>query len=67
MGDDAQDSEWPQSDAVAASSRQHHSSGDWAIDTINPDGWNNTLDYLKVTSADFVQSRLPPTPPCGPR
>ena len=25
-----------------------------AIDTANPDGWGNILEYLKLTSADFV-------------
>ena len=54
MAADPQDQAWPQSDAVAVAPMQHRRLGKWAIDTINPDGWANTLEYLKLTSADFV-------------
>ena len=54
MDEDAQDVEWPHTDAVAVRSQQHRTDGNWAIDTANPDGWGNILEYLKLSSADFV-------------
>jgi hypothetical protein len=53
MNEDARDVEWPQQDAVPVRSQRHRTNGDWAIDTGNPDGWGNTLEYLKTTSADL--------------
>ena len=54
MNEDAQDAVWPHTDAVAMKSQQHRTDGNWAIDAANPDGWGNILEYLKLTSADFV-------------
>ena len=54
MHEDAHDEEWPHTDAVAVRSQQHRTDGNWAIDTVNRDGWGNTLEYLKLSSADFV-------------
>lgn len=54
MEEEPHDTEWPQHDVVAVWSQQHRTDGNWAIDTVNPDGWSNILDFLKTTSADFV-------------
>ena len=54
MNEDAHDEEWPHTDEVAVRSQQHRTDGNWAIDTANPDGWGNILEYLKLSSADFV-------------
>ena len=43
-----------QHDAVSVRCKRHIKLGHWAVDTINPDGWANTLEFLKLTSADFV-------------
>ena len=54
MHEDPHDEEWPHTDAVAVRSQQHRTDGNWAIGTANPDGWGNILEYLKLSSADFV-------------
>jgi hypothetical protein len=54
MEEDRNHADWPQHDAVSVKSQHHHADGHWAIDTVNPDGWTNILDYLKTTTADFV-------------
>jgi len=63
MEEDPHDMEWPYHDAVATKSGLHLTQGDWAIDTINPDGWRKFFDYLILTTADFVvgQERKVPT------
>ena len=54
MTTDPQDVEWPQSDGISVKSMENRTLGNWTIDTTNPDGWTNTLEFLKTTSADFV-------------
>jgi len=54
MEEDRNHADWPQHDAVSVKSNQHRTDGNWAIDTVNPDGWGNILEYLKATTADFV-------------
>ena len=67
MAEDPRDIEWPHSDAVAVKSQQHRTEGNWAVDTINPDGWGNIIEFLKQTSADFVtgqESKRPTKTDC---
>jgi hypothetical protein len=54
MTADSQDIEWPQADGVSVKSMRQRTLGNWTVDTTNPEGWANALEFLKTTSADFV-------------
>ena len=45
---------WLDADCLDAADRSHVSAGLWAIDTVNPNAWPGTMEYLRMSAADFV-------------
>ena len=54
QGDIPEQIHWPDDGSLAASCTRHRSAEVWAVDTVNANAWQGTLDYLRHTSADIV-------------
>ena len=57
----------PDNETVCAGDRSHIGAGLWAIDTVNPNAWPGTLEYLRMSAADFIvtqEARVSSGQPC---
>ncbi len=58
----------PDDGTLAAKDRSHVVAGLWAIDTVNPNAWPSTMEYLQLSAADLVVTQEPkvlPGQPCA--
>ena len=51
------DAGWLDDDSLQAADRSHVAAGLWAVDTINPNAWPGTMEYLRISAADFVATQ----------